>query len=270
MLAVVIMASVTHATWNALAKFIDDASFAFMWINITVAVVGIAFVVTTGLPNKAAIPFILASSVIHVSYNIFLLNSYRFGDLSQVYPLARGLAPVLVTIGAFLVAGEQLHIGEVIGIVIIAGALASIAELRATKALWLSLATGVAISAYSLVDGVGVRLSHSSSAYAGLLFALEGGALGLGIAWIRLRQRRPVLTHKLPLALTGGALSYLAYAAVLWAQQRAPLGVVSALRETSVIFAAIIGGCLLKEGLGRRRLVAATVVCVGVAILVLS
>jgi drug/metabolite transporter (DMT)-like permease len=269
-LAVVLMASLAHASWNALAKYIDDASLAFAWINLTVAVVGVAFLAVVGLPNSAALPFLLVSFAIHIAYNVFLLNSYRFGDLSQVYPLARGLAPILVTLGAFLFAGEHLNAGEIVGIIIIAGALASIAQFRASKALWLSIATGVAIGAYSLIDGLGVRHSYSPFAYAGLLFLLEGGTLGLGISWTRLRQQRPIITTKLPLGIIAGLLSYLAYAAVLWAQQRAPLGVVSALRETSVIFAALMGGYLLKEGLGRRRVVAALVVCIGVAILVLT
>ncbi len=269
-LGVVLLASVAHATWNALAKYMDDASLAFAWINLTVAGIGIVTIAILGLPNQAALPFLLISFVLHIAYNIFLLNSYRFGDLSQVYPLARGLAPILVTIGAFLFAGESLSAGEIIGVLIIAAALASIAEFHATKTLWLSVATGFAIGGYSLVDGIGVRHAHSSFAYAGLLFLLEGGVLGLSITYLRIRRRRPMLTDKLGLGVGAGGLSYLAYAAVLWAQQRAPLGVVSALRETSVIVAALIGGYFLKEGLGRRRAIAAVVVCIGVAILVLS
>ncbi len=269
-MGVVLLASVAHATWNALAKYIDDASLAFAWINLTVAGIGVVFLGFVGLPNEEALPFLLVSFLIHIAYNIFLLNSYRFGDLSQVYPLARGLAPILVTIGAFLFAGESLGTGEVIGILIIAAALASIAEFHASKTLWLSIATGFAIGGYSLVDGLGVRHAHSSFAYAGLLFLLEGGILGLGITFLRIRQQRPMITAKLSLGLGAGALSYLAYAAVLWAQQRAPLGVVSALRETSVIVAALMGAFFLKEGFGRRRAVAAIIVCLGVAILVLS
>ncbi|WP_276946899.1 DMT family transporter [Ferrimicrobium acidiphilum] len=269
-LAIVLLASVAHASWNAIAKYLDDPSFAFVWINLTVAVIGACFIIAIGLPNRSALPFLLVSFIIHIAYNIFLLNSYRFGDLSQVYPLARGIAPILVAIGAFLFAGEQLNAIEVTGIIVIAAALASIAEFHATKALWLSLATGLAIGGYSLVDGIGVRHAHSSFAYAGLLFLLEGGVLGIGIGWMRIRRQRPLITTQLPLAVTAGALSYLAYAAVLWAQQRAPLGVVSALRETSVIVAALIGGYFLNEELGRRRLLAAVIVCIGVTILVLS
>jgi drug/metabolite transporter (DMT)-like permease len=267
---VVLLASVTHASWNAIAKYVDDPSFAFVWINLTVAAIGACFIIAIGLPSHSALPFLLVSFLIHIAYNIFLLNSYRFGDLSQVYPLARGIAPILVAIGAFLFAGEKLNAIEVTGIIVIAASLASIAEFHATKALWLSLATGLAIGGYSLVDGVGVRHASSPFAYAGLLFLLEGGALGLGIGWLRIHQQRPLITTQLPLAVTAGALSYLAYAAVLWAQQRAPLGIVSALRETSVIVAAIIGGYFLKEGLGKRRILAAIVVCIGVTILVLG
>lgn len=269
-LAVVLVASITHASWNAIAKYLDDPSFAFMWINLTVAAVGACFIVAIGLPNRSALPFLLVSFLIHIAYNIFLLNSYRFGDLSQVYPLARGMAPILVAIGAFVFADERLNPTEMAGIIVIAAALASIAEFHATRALWLSLATGFAIGGYSLVDGFGVRHANSPFTYAGLLFLLEGGVLGLGIGWLRIKQRRSLKSSRLPLAVTAGALSYLAYAAVLWAQQRAPLGIVSALRETSVIVAAIIGGYFLKEGLGRRRTVAAIIVCVGVTILVLG
>lgn len=270
--SLVILAAVTHAGWNALAKYVHDQTLAFLLINLTVAVMGLAVLADVGLPAGAAVPFLLGSMVIHVCYNLFLLNSYRFGDLSEVYPIARGIAPILVSLGALVALGEGLTPPEIIGIVIIAVAIASLARPRDRRALSLSLATGVTIAAYSLVDGIGVRHTHDALSYTGALFVLEGGVLAAVLSsW---RHRHPpqeaLRADRLALGALAGALSFVAYALVLFAQQHAPLALVSALRETSVVIAAGLGTVVLKEPFGRRRIIAAGLVAVGVAILLLA
>lgn len=268
----VLLAALTHATWNALAKYVGDQTLAFGLINATVGVLGLATLVVVGLPGRSALPFLLGSMVVHVGYNLFLLNSYRFGDLSEVYPVARGIAPILVSIGALVALGEGLSSSELLGIAVIAIAIGSLARPKDRRALALSLATGVTIAAYSLLDGVGVRHTHDALSYAGALFLLEGTTIAGGlVVW---RGRRPRTGTARPtrvlLGVLAGALSFVAYALVLFSQQRAPLALVSALRETSVIMAAALGALALKESFGRRRIIAAGLVVVGVTLLVLA
>jgi len=268
----VILAALTHAGWNALAKYVHDQTLSFLLINLTVATMGIAVLGLVGLPGTAVLPFLIGSMVIHVCYNLFLLNSYRFGDLSEVYPIARGVAPILVSFGALVALGEGLTVAELLGIAVIAIAITLLARVRNRRALGLSLATGATIAAYSLLDGVGVRHADNALSYAGALFVLEGSVLtALLVVW---RRSHPPTeaphARRIALGVTAGALSFVAYALVLFAQQHAPLALVSALRETSVVIAAGLGALVLKEPFGRRRILSAGLVVVGVALVLLA
>jgi len=270
--SLVILAAITHAGWNALAKYVHDQTLAFLLINLTVAIMGLGVLACVRLPATAALPFLVGSMTIHVCYNLFLLNSYRFGDLSEVYPIARGVAPILVSLGALVALGEGLTLPEILGIVIIAAAIASLAQPRERRALALSLATGLTIAAYSLVDGIGVRHTHDALSYAAALFVLEGSVLAAMLGLWRLRHgpRETPGLERIALGVLAGALSFAAYALVLFAQQHAPLALVSALRETSVVIAAGLGALVLKEPFGRRRIVSAGLVALGVAVLLLA
>ncbi len=274
--AVVLGAAIAHAGWNALAKQCPDQHVAFLWLNVAVGTLGLLGVLAFGLPARAAIPFALASVTVHLIYNLSLLNSYRFGDLSQVYPLARGLAPLLVAIGALIFAGESLSPVQTAAVVVIAAGLAGLAELRRLgnprnrAAVMLAAATGLAIACYSLLDGLGVRRAGSPLAYAAFLFTLEGLLVVPAIALPRLKAGSPVAGPGAGQGALAGAISWVAYAAVLWAQQRAPLAMVSALRETSVLVAVAKGRLLLGEQLGRKRLLAGLAVGAGVIALLAS
>lgn len=274
--AVVITAAVMHATWNAIAKGVQDKGLVFFWLNATVGVIGLLGVAILGLPARSSIPYVAASVVVQTLYNFTLLSSYRYGDLNRVYPLARGMAPLLVTGGAFFLAHERLSIVQVAGVVVIAGGLASLVEVRTLgqslerRALLLAAATGITIAAYSLIDGLGVRRSGSPWAYSALLFCAEGFVITSGIALARRKSSASLTEAGWRMGIVAGVLSYLAYAGILWAQDHSPLAVVSALRETSVVAAAVIGVLYLKEPMGRSRFLASLVVAGGAVILVLN
>jgi drug/metabolite transporter (DMT)-like permease len=263
---------VLHAIWNAMAKQFDDRFFGFACIGVASSLGGVAVLLATGFPAPAALWYVAVSAVIHVGYEVGLMNSYRLGAFNQTYPIARGTSPLVVSVGAWWLAGEHLSLPAWLGIVTLAVGLISLAfsgghlgreELPAVVA---ALLTGLTIAAYTLVDGLGVRHSHDPYAYAALLFALQGPVFPVAAlvrrplaSW---RQWRVVRT-----GLLAGVLSLLAYGAVLWAQTKAPLGEVAALRETSVIAGAVIGAVLLKERFGVRRLAAAVLVAAGILLI---
>lgn len=269
---VVLAAAVGHATWNALAKLAPSPRDAVSTINAAVAVIGVASLVVIGPPPAAAIAFAVGSSAIHVAYNLLLGSSLAAGELGQVYPLARGSAPLLVAIGALAIGHEPLSVAELLGVVVVAGGIALLARPHrdhGLRAVLLALATGVTIAGYSLTDGLGVRHSPDPFAYAGLLFALEGSVVA-SVSLVAARRARTLPEiRSLTLGFAAGVLSYVTYAAVLWAQQRAPLAVVSALRETSVVIAAL-AGAIIGEVQARSRIVAAAIVATGVALIVLQ
>lgn len=269
---IVIMAGALHACWNAIAKQVGDRLMAFAWLGLAASLSGAAVLLVTGLPARAAITFAFGSAAIHVAYNLALMNTYRLGAFNQAYPIARGTSPLIVAVGAYFLAGERLSVPELAGIVTLAAGLMSLAlsagrlsrsDLPAVAA---AILTGLTIASYTIVDGLGVRQAGDPWAYTALLFLLQGPPLMIGAA-----VRRPAGSWA-DLATAGrgllaGVLSVLAYGIVLWAQTRAPLAEVAAVRETSVVFAALIGALVLGEGFGRRRLAAAAVIAAGIILI---
>jgi hypothetical protein len=179
-LVLVLGAGVLHALWNAIAKSIDDRLTAFAAIGVLCTIGGGAGLVITGLPYRTAIAFALASAGVHVVYDFALMNSYRLGAFNQTYPIARGTSPLIVAVGASVLAGEHLPGPGLAGVVILAVGLMSLAfssgrlsrgDLPAVGA---AVLTGLAIASYTLVDGLGVRRSHDPYAYAALLFLFMG------------------------------------------------------------------------------------------------
>jgi len=229
-------------------------------------------VAVTGLPTRAAIWFAVASAVIHVGYEVALLNSYRLGAFNQVYPIARGTSPLVVEVGAYLFAGERLGLVPLAGVAILAAGLMGLA-LSAGRlarsdgpAIGVAVATGLTIASYTLVDGLGVRAAHDPYSYAGLMFLLQAPVFPAFAL-----TRRPLSAWRdqtlVSRGLLAGALSLLAYGIVLWAQSRAPLAEVAAIREISVVFAALIGMIFLKERFGPRRVAAAVVIAAGIVLI---
>jgi drug/metabolite transporter (DMT)-like permease len=278
----VLAAAVTHATWNALAHRIKDQLVSFGLIGIGTIVVSIPLIAAAAVPGSASWPFLLASVAIHVFYNLFLMRSFTYGDFGQVYPLARGTSPLVVTALAAIFAAERPTIPQAAGVVIVSAGMATLvfAGRRDTgrrdtaregkpgrKALLAAFATGLTIAAYTVVDGLGVRRSGSPVGYIAWLMLL----MSLGVpAWAAVKRRHALRSLRpgiMASGLAAGALSVLAYGLVLWAQTRGALAPIAALRETSVIFGALIATLAFKEPFGRARVIAATLVASGILVL---
>jgi drug/metabolite transporter (DMT)-like permease len=290
----VLAAAVTHATWNAIAHGIKDQLLAFGLIGAGGILVAIPLVIVSPFPLSACWPYLLASIVIHVFYNLLLMRSYRYGEFGQVYPLARGTSPLVVTVLAAVFAAERPSVAQVAGVLVVSCGLALLVLAGRTgrraaarggsgggsgggagrggglgrAALVAAVGTGLTIAAYTTVDGLGVRLSGSSVAYIGWLMLLESLCVP---AWALARRRHVLLSgtsrRVLGSGLLAGGLSVLAYGLVLWAQTRGDLAPIAALRETSVIFGAVIGTVVFREPFGRWRIAATLLVVIGVLLL---
>ncbi len=281
----VLAAAVTHATWNAIAHGIKDQVLAFGLIGVGSIAVAVPLVIFCPFPLSACWPYLLASVFIHVFYNLLLMRCYRYGDFGQVYPLARGTSPLVVTVLAAVFAGERPAPPQVAGVLVVSCGLAVLVfwgrragsgsgpesgpeSGPSRTALIAAVATGLTIAAYTTVDGLGVRLSGSSVGYIGWLMLLESLCVP---AWALARRRREVVggvsRRVLLSGVAAGALSVLAYGLVLWAQTRGALAPIAALRETSVIFGAIIATVVFREPFGRSRIAATVLVVIGVVLL---
>jgi len=270
-LYLVLGAAFLHAFWNALIKGSTDSTLVLGLISLAHAIVGAVMVVLFLPPAPESWPFIAASTFIHFFYYIFLLRSYRFGDLSHVYPISRGLAPVLVTIGAQIFAGETLPLIGWVGVVMVSLGV-SMPSLKSglgsvhPKALISALATGIFIASYTVVDGMGVRASSSPLGYIGWLFLLE-----IIVAGYVFHQRRVQLklTSRTvwSVSLIGGIASAGAYGLAIYAKSIAPLGAVSAVRESSVVIAALIGIIWFRERPWKIRIISAGIVASGILVL---
>jgi drug/metabolite transporter (DMT)-like permease len=270
--AIVIGAGALHATWNAIAKHADDGLMAFAWIGIAATIAGGLGLVVTGLPYRAAIAFAIASAIIHVGYDLGLMASYRLGAFNQTYPIARGTSPLIVAVGAYFLAHDHLSAPALLGVVTLAVGLMSLAfsggrlSRQDLPAVGAAVLTGLTIAAYTIVDGLGVRRAHDPWAYVALLFVLLGPPMTVAAL-----IRRPATAWRdvstATRGLLAGLLCVLAYGIVLWAQTKAPLAEVAAIRETSVVFAALIGVAAFGEKFGRRRVAAAAVIATGIVLL---
>ncbi len=269
----VLGAGLLHAGWNALLKSAPggDPMLDTATIVAGSAVCGLVVIPFVGVPDPASWKFAALSALIHWAYYVTLAHAYRTGDLSFAYPLMRGTAPLITTLLgiAFLREFPTPHVA--LGIALISSGIVAIAFAQRGRhpraaAGW-ALANAAIIAAYTLVDGAGARASGNAPAYVSWLIFLE--ALPF-LAWIWLRQRGAALRYignHWQRGILGGAASLAAYGIVLWAMTRAPVAAVAALRETSVLFAALIGAVFLKETLGLRRLAGAASVVAGVAAL---
>ena len=270
-LTLVLCAAALHALWNAIIKAADDRALTLAAISVTNVLAGAALIALFPAPAAESWPYIAASTLIHYGYYVFLFLAYRLGDFSQVYPISRGLAPVLVALGAQAFAGETLPVLAWLGLLsvsfgIIVLSLPSGGVKPNPMAVAAAAGTGLFIASYSVVDGIGVRLADSPFGYIGWLFFLEFPV----IIVVALRQRGKPPAMRWPairLGLLGGFFAALAYGMVIYVKVFAPLGAVSAVRETSVIFAALIGAVWFGERPWRRRVFAAAAVTAGVVTL---
>ncbi|WP_035485820.1 DMT family transporter [Geminicoccus roseus] len=273
--AVVLAAAVLHASWNAVVKTGGEPELRLALVGLTIAIMVLPFCLLVPPPPAAAWPWLLGSLASHLAYYELLARAYRLGDLSQVYPVTRGLAPPAAALLAWLFVGETLEPAGVVAVLVIGLGIVALAAadrggLSGRRALVPAILNAGVIGIYSICDGMGARTAGDPFSYIVWLFVLDG----LPFATLVLVRRRMALVRAVPTlwrpAAVAGAMSLLAYGLVIWAMARAPIAYVSALRETSVVLAAWIGTRVLKEPFGRRRIACAALVALGVVALQLS
>lgn len=274
----VLFGALLHAGWNALVKSAGDKTVDTALVHTMGAVVALPFALWVGLPRPESWPYIAASLFIHIGYYIALAGAYKHGELGLTYPIMRGFAPMLVALGSASVLGEAPSSTAWLGIVgiTVGVALVGLAHpgeaLHHGKALAFAFTNAAIIACYTFVDGLGVRTEAAQGGevlrYVLWLFVLDGLPYPLLVLWQRGRQgRRDILTYargRWPMAALGGTASIGSYAIALWAMTRAPVASVAALRETSVLFATLLGTLMLKERFGWQRAIGAVVIVAGV------
>ncbi|MEB8387166.1 DMT family transporter [Rhodobacteraceae bacterium KMM 6894] len=269
----VIGAAVLHAVWNALVKGGSDKMMtmgAVVLGHVPLAVVALAF---APLPAVESLPYLAGGVGLHVGYQVFLLKSYELGDLTQVYPIARGSAPLLVALFSVLVLGVDLDPLQLLAIVIIGCGIISLTLVRRADgqrngaAALLALITGMFIASYSLLDGMGARLAGTSLGYYSWLAIGNAILMAAYLATTSPGTLAVIATRGRRVFLVGGAASFVAYAIVTWAFTQAPIALVTALRETSIVFALLIGVFFLKERLDLVKVTATLTTLIGAALL---
>lgn len=271
--ALVLAAAVMHASWNALVKSGADKIAMLALVIFFSGLPALLALPFLPLPAPASWPFLALSTLVHGAYYVTLIRAYRDGDLSQVYPIARGAAPLIIALIAWAAAGEALSPIEWLGILVLSAGIMSLAlpnggrrdgELRAVG---YALATSITIGLYSVADGLGVRRAGEPLSYIAWLLAIEAPLLLAVGLWMRRGRIAAAFRPNLGRGVLGGLVAGLGYGIVIWAMGVAPMAHVSALRETSVVLAALIGTVLLGEPFGRRRVLAAALVALGGALL---
>ncbi len=298
----VLLGAALHAGWNALVKSSGDKPLDTALVHFLGAVVALPLLAVVGLPGPAGLPYIAASLVIHIAYYIALAGAYQHGELGLTYPIMRGFAPLLVALASGSLIGESPSAAAWAGVIGITSGVALVGLARRSpeapglrqaanspqglfasgfgpgealhhrKALLFAFANAGIIAVYTVVDGLGVRAEVAAGGnalrYVMLLFVLDGIAYPL-LVWLRrgTAGRAHILAYarqRWPLAALGGSASIGSYAIALWAMTRAPVASVAALRETSVLFAALLGTWLLKEKFGLQRAIGTAVIVAGV------
>ena len=264
----VLGAALLHASWNVLVKSGADKELETFNVAIGSGLVALAVALFLPAPARSSWPWLAGSAVVHILYFIFLAGAYRWGELSYTYPVMRGGGPMLVALVGALVLGEVLPLHATIGILLIcAGILAFASGRHDRRATAFALANAVVIAAYTLIDGQGARLSAAPVSYTLWFFVANGLVIAL-YGWLR---RGPAVATYFRTtwkrAIIGGSCAVAAYGIALWAMTRAPIALVAVLRETSVIFAALLGAVFLGEKMTRRRLAATGAVMAGLVVL---
>ncbi len=271
----VLAAAACHAGWNSILKLRLTPFTSLTLINIASALVILPFVAFVPLPGLVAWPYLIASLVIHLVYYIGLTEAYRTGDMGQVYPIARGAAPLLSALVAYFSFGEDPGRLGWMGIIVLATGIVmlSFAGQRARgridrRAILFALLTAISIATYTVVDGVGARLTVSAASYIVWLFFLDGiMMLVIGVGLIGARRLIDDFRSAWIAIILGGTLAMLSYGTAIWAMTLAPIALVAAVRETSVVFAAILGVILLKEPIIAGRMLAAAFVLAGLVMI---
>jgi phosphonate utilization associated putative membrane protein len=288
--AAVLFGALLHASWNALVKSSSDKSLDTVLIHVVGSIVALPLALWLGWPQPESWPFILASVTIHIAYYLLLTGAYQHGDLGLTYPLMRGTAPLLVALVSVATLGEHLSMAGWLGVVAVSAGVLLLGlpgrlvlangdhdhaghQLR-NKAIRFALANAVIIALYTVIDAKGARASGNALQYVVTLFLLDGWPFAFIVLWRRGKAAQPYIRayarKRWPVALGGAVASLGSYGIALWAMTQAPVATVAALRETSVLFAALLGAWLLKEKFTQRRVLGTLTIVAGVMALRLS
>lgn len=267
-LGIVLFSAFLHAGWNAMLKAVDDRAGVLGAVSLAHALAGVVLIALSPVPDRASWPSIFVSTVVHYGYYLLLFSAYRHGDLSQVYPISRGLAPAFVALSAYGLIGESLGPLGWVGLALVSGGICLLALQRGAvqaqrSTIGLAVLLGLCIGTYSVADGIGIRQAGTATGYMGWLFLCEA-PVPLAIALHRRRNRGYFAPRTMLLGMLGGIAAVTAYGLVLYVKTIAPLGAVSAVRESSVIIAALIGVVWLGERPWKGRMLAAVIVALGV------
>jgi len=266
--AAVLGAALLHATWNAIVKASEDKQLDSFGVAVASGLIALMLLPWLPTPAQASWPWLAGSALVHILYFVFLAGAYRWGDLSFAYPVMRGGGPLIVALAGGSVFGEVLSATHWAAIALISmGILALASGAHDRRATYFAVGNAMVIAAYTLIDAKGVRASGAPISYTLWFFAANGFVIG-ALGWLqRGRDLGTYARRRWPRAMLGGALALGAYGIALWAMTLAPVALVAVLRETSVIFAAIIGALFLREKFTRRRLIATGAVLCGLAAL---
>lgn len=275
-LIAVMGAAFLHAIWNAMVKGRTDKNLSMGALVLGQAPIAILLLPFVPLPELESWPYLLGGIALHIGYQLFLIRSYSLGDFTQVYPIARGSAPLLVALVSVLFLGVHLHLYEMLAVLTIGTGIMSMSLVRQKDGLQNKSAavsafiTGCFTAAYSLVDGMGARMGGTALGF--YCWLAIGNAM---VFAIYMRITKPGLLQQIPVKskkvlFVGGGASFLGYAVVMWAFTQAPIALVTALRETSIVFALLIGVFFLKEKLNLAKVFSTMITLLGAALLRLS
>jgi drug/metabolite transporter (DMT)-like permease len=272
---IVLLAAALNAGWNSAVKIGGDRVGVMALTTLMGSFISLLALPWVTLPAVESWTLLLLSVAVHTAYHLVLPLAYDHGDLGQVYPIARGVAPLVVTVAASVLAGEQPGAGGAMGVACLSvGILVLALSGRGKgcagahrKAIGYALLAGLLIAAYTVIDGLGARRSGSPLGFAVLVTLVDGITAAIAVLWWKGRAALRVDGRTLRLCTTASAMQMGAFWIAVWALARAPMGMVSALRETSVLMVALISAFVLREGVGPRRLVSAALVCGGIALI---
>ncbi len=270
----VLMAAALHAGWNAFLKIKLEPFLAMTLITAAGGVIGLPFLVWFGFPRAEAWPWLIASVVIHLAYYVALAEAYRRADMGQIYPIARGGAPLLTAAASLFLLREPITLQGAMGVAVLGVGIILMAFLGKRKhavidpvAIGFAMLTALIICAYTLVDGIGARVARDAHAYSAALFVIDSVPLVVLAWWLRGPEALKPLRAYLPQGLAGGAMSLGSYWIAIWAMTVAPIALVAALRESSVLWATLIAIVVLKEPFVPARGIAVALIVAGLLLI---
>jgi drug/metabolite transporter (DMT)-like permease len=270
--SLVLLAALLHAAWNVIVKSNADRLLSLTVLQTFMAAMGFAMVLVFGFPGAHVWPWAIASGTLHLGYNLFLVRAYRHADLSVVYPIARGSAPLMTLLGSLIFTHDAVGFWMIAAVVIlVVGLMLTGLGNRSPgadpHALYYALGTACWIAAYTLVDGIGARQSGNALGFAGVIFVFDGLFILCAAIIMRGKALASGFAANWRSGLFGGAASCAAYGIAVWGMTKAPIASVAALRETSIVFVLLLSSRILKETLGWQRIVGGIMIVAGASLL---